>query len=138
MIKERIYSEWNSMRSRCSKTYHGHKNYFDKGIAVCDEWKKDFEPFYKWSIENGYNDDLTIDRIDNNKNYSPDNCRWVTMKEQQNNRTNNVNIEYNGKVQTLKQWCEELGLNYGMVKARRQRGIKVPELFKPKHKNQYQ
>lgn len=137
MSKTRLYREWSSMHRRCRKEYHESKNYFDKGIVVCEEWGK-FEPFSEWAFSNGYSDSLTLDRIDNSKGYSPDNCRWATMKEQQNNRSNNVIIEYMGETKTLKQWCEHFGLNYGMVKRRMANGWEVPKLFEPKHKNQYQ
>lgn len=132
---EKLKFEWFSMRKRCKKTYHNSHLYFERGIKVCDEWQ-DFSTFGVWAINNGYQNGLTLDRIDNNKGYSPDNCRWATWKEQQNNRRNNVLISYNGKIQTLKQWSEELGLNYGMIKARWQRGWKPPILFDENHKNQ--
>jgi len=77
---------------------------------MCEEWQNDFMKFYEWAINNGYRDDLTIDRIDNTKGYSPDNCRWATSKEQANNRTNNVVVEYNGKKLTLSQLAEKYNL----------------------------
>ena len=125
---------------RCTQNYHNKDAYYSRGISVCQEWNEKevgFMRFFEWAINNGYSDDLTLDRIDVNGNYSPENCRWVTMKVQQNNRRDNIMIEYNGKTQTMKQWCEELGLNYGMVRTRKQRGWEVPELFSPKKKNQY-
>lgn len=85
--KTRIYSIWHNMKTRCynsnSKTY---QYYGGLGVVICDEWIHDFETFKKWALENGYSDELTIDRIDSAGNYEPSNCRWVTMKEQSNNR----------------------------------------------------
>lgn len=86
--------------------------YGARGITICDEWLNNPEAFYVWAVGHGYTDNLTIDRIDNNKGYSPENCRWSTIKEQANNRRSNINITYKGRTQTLKQWCEELGLLY--------------------------
>lgn len=113
MSKSRIYSIWSAMKDRC---YYQHaKSYNDygkRGIKVCEEWKKSFETFYAWAKENGYEETLTIDRIDVNGDYCPENCRWVTKSEQSNNRRSCIVIEYNGKSQNLMQWCKELGLNY--------------------------
>ena len=90
MKNTRLNSIWRSMNYRCNnpKT-KDHAIYYDRGIKVCDEWKNDFLAFYKWAIENGYSDDLSIDRIDNDKGYYPDNCRWATAKEQRSNQRRN-------------------------------------------------
>lgn len=83
----RQYNIWRSMRQRCHNPKNSrYRDYGGRGITVCDEWLNNFEAFYEWSIANGYREDLSIDRIDNDKGYSPDNCRWTTMKEQRNNR----------------------------------------------------
>lgn len=115
----RLYRIWRAMLNRCyDKNYWAYKYYGEKGVKVCDEWSKDFVDFKNWSILNGYSDNLTIDRIDNSKGYSPENCKWSTRKEQANNRSFCKKIEYQGKTQTLMQWCEELGLNYKRTYAR--------------------
>ena len=88
---------------------------------MCEEWKNDFDAFYKWTLETRKDDSLTIERIDVNGNYCPENCTWATVKEQSNNRTSNVMITYNGKTQNLTQWCKELKLDYKLIHCRIQR-----------------
>ena len=136
----RIYTIYRGMIYRCNRNYHENKRYYGRGIKVCQEWlgENGFYNFYNWAMNNGYSDNLTIDRIDNDGNYEPTNCRWVTMHDQQNNKNNNIRISYNGETKTLSQWCEELSLNYRTVLARNRRGWVPPKLFEPPHKNQYQ
>lgn len=85
---------------------------------MCKEWSDDFEKFYQWSIANGYKRGLEIDRIDNDGNYEPSNCRWVTRKKQLNNTSRNRKITFNGKTQSVKEWSEELGFVYNTLYAR--------------------
>lgn len=112
LSRTRIYHIYKNMKDRTTNDHNiGYKNYGGRSIKICDEWLNDFEKFYNWSMENGYKDGLTIDRINVNGNYEPSNCRWVTMKVQSNNRRNNHNITYNGETHTLSQWSERLGIN---------------------------
>ena len=109
----RLYRIWKNMKARCyRKSAREYGNYGGRGISICEEWKDDFLSFRKWALSNGYKESLTIDRIDVNKDYKPSNCRWITNKEQQNNRRDNRIYEYDGKSLTLSQWSELLGMNY--------------------------
>lgn len=103
MTNTRLYRIWDGMRRRCKV------NPLYKNVSVCKEWEK-FEEFYLWAIKAGYSDKLTIDRIDNFGNYSPENCRWATYKEQENNRTNNRICNYGGNTYTLSELSEKLGI----------------------------
>lgn len=108
--KTSLYRVYKHIHGRCMcKTDDAYSRYGGRGIKLCDEWA-DFEKFFSWSMENGYAPGLTIDRIDNNGNYSPDNCRWTTMKVQSNNKRNNHLIEFDGKIKTLAQWADEKNL----------------------------
>ena len=107
------------MKKRCNNSNSfAYKRYGGRGITVCSEWNESFESFKSWALENGYAQELTLDRIDVNGNYEPHNCRWITYKEQNNNRANNIFITMNDKTQSLAQWCEELHLNYSTIYAR--------------------
>lgn len=117
--KTRIYKIWIEIKRRCYNINSiSYKNYGGRGITICDEWKNDFMPFYNWSMNNGYTDKLSIDRINNDGNYEPSNCRWTNRKTQNNNTRHNHYITYNGKTLTLAQWCEELGFTYSCLKSR--------------------
>lgn len=114
----RLYSIWKGMNTRCnSKNTDYYKHYGGKGVKICDEWK-DFSVFRDWALTNGYADNLTLDRIDFNGDYCPDNCRWLTMKEQSNNRSTNHRITYKGMTKTISQWADYFGLSYGAMSAR--------------------
>lgn len=110
---KRLYDIWRGMKKRCNlqtdKDYH---RYGGSGISVCQEWNNSFMSFYTWSIENGYDDNLTIDRVDTFGNYEPDNCRWVDIKTQERNRRNNIFLTHNGETKNLSEWCEILNCNY--------------------------
>ena len=108
----KLYRLWCSMKQRCNnKNAWAYKYYGAKGIRVCDEWQSDYLSFKRWSEENGYVEGLTIDRINTNGDYSPQNCRWVTRKDQANNQTTTIHIEYNGTSKTLHEWADCLGIN---------------------------
>lgn len=128
----RLYEVWQHMKERCeNKNAQNYKYYGGRGICVCDEWKESFEAFYSWALSSGYNDDLTIDRIDNDGDYTPENCRWATQKEQSRNRSTNINITIGNSTRTLTEWCEIFNLDFKTVNARYQRNgfIGIDELF---------
>lgn len=133
MIHTRLYSIWHCIKVRCYiKSCLSYKNYGGRGITVCDEWKKDFMSFYNWAINNGYKDDLTIDRIDVNGNYEPKNCRWATKKQQDNNKRTNHFVEYKGETKTIKQWADLTGICYSTLSKRvRCYGNNSEKLFAP-------
>ena len=131
----RLYQIWSSMRQRCQNSAHkGYDQYGARGVRVCDEWQ-DFAVFREWAIENGYDENApkwvcTLDRIDNNKGYSPDNCRWVDMETQNNNKRNNHQINYHGVPCSLRKLSEITGIKYQTLYARMTRyNKKGPELW---------
>ena len=128
MTDTRLFGVWTTMRERCYKPYHkSYKAYGGRGIRICEEWKNDFKCFYDWAIANGYDENAefmkcTLDRIDSNGNYEPSNCRFVTMKEQCNNRRNNHYLEYQGEKHTIAEWSELLRLSQAMLYKRIESG----------------
>ena len=138
-----LYKKLSGMINRCHHAREGnksYKNYQGKGISVCYEWRHDinkdgFNNFYIWSIENGWEDGLTIDRIDPLGDYEPSNCRWVTMFEQQSNKTNNRYITHNGETKHLMEWARELNIDSGMVSERLRRGWDISDVLSPSVKN---
>lgn len=107
-----LYYVWSSMKSRCNNINNKrYKNYGARGIKVCHEWNDDFYSFYKWAIENGYKNGVSIDRIDVNDNYAPDNCRWIKLKEQNRNKTNNRIVKYKGKERLLVDLAKQFNIS---------------------------
>lgn len=116
--KTRLFKIWEAMHERCERNTHKHyKNYGARGICVCADWKE-YKPFRDWAMSNGYADNLSIDRIDNDGNYKPKNCRWATTKEQQNNRRTNHRLTWRGETKTISEWSEATGLNKTTIKER--------------------
>lgn len=119
----RLYDIWNGMKKRCNNPNSDRYNdYGGRGITVCDDWNNNYINFRDWSLNNGYDDNLTIDRIDNDLGYSPDNCRWATRLEQQNNTRSNAYYEFNNETHSLTEWCRILNLNYNTIKSRLRNG----------------
>jgi len=107
LSKNILYSVMYSIKNRCyNKNEPSYKYYGKRGIIICNEWKNNFISFYNWAINNGYKKGLTIDRIDVNGNYEPNNCRWITIQEQQKNKRNTVYIKYNRQIHTLEEWAK--------------------------------
>lgn len=118
MSKTRVYKIWKSIHFRCNNpNSNSYKNYGGRGITVCKEWDT-FEEFYKWALNNGYSDELTIDRINNDKGYSPDNCRWADLHTQARNRRNTIYLEHDGVTKPLADWCDLLNMPYKTIFAR--------------------
>lgn len=115
----RLYDTWSHMKARCyNKNDKRYVNYGKRGITICDEWLRDFQVFYDWAINHGYNDTLTIDRINVNGNYEPNNCRFVDIQTQQRNKINNKLYTLNGVTKCLSEWCEVYNINYFTVRTR--------------------
>ena len=135
MRDSRLYDIYSSMLKRCfNHNCKAYGKYGGAGITVCNEWLGDrgFENFMIWALENGYSDELTLDRFPDQKgNYEPSNCRWATMQEQSNNRSTNVYITRNGEKHTLAEWSRIFNLNYGTVVARYDKGWDEDKLFIP-------
>ena len=106
------------MRTRCKNpNFRAYHYYGGRGIKVCEEWEA-FENFRDWALQNGYKEELTLDRIDANGNYEPSNCRWATRKEQSRNTRGVKIIEYNGVKKSIAEWAEDLGINYHTLYSR--------------------
>lgn len=123
LSKSRIYSIYYSMIARCNNPQNAaYKNYGGRGITVCQEWKDNFMNFYKWAMANGYTETLTIDRIDVNGNYEPDNCRWVDTKIQGRNKRTNTTITYNGETHCIVEWAEIYNISEKLLSTRLRMG----------------
>ncbi len=116
--KERLYETWKNMRRRCNDpTNKRFEQYGGKGVKICPEWD-DYEVFREWAMANGYREDLTIDRINLNGDYCPENCRWADALTQMNNTTRNRFIEYCGQTKTVAQWARYFGMKPYMLNSR--------------------
>lgn len=126
--KTRLYNIWASIKSRCSNK--NNKYYGGRGISICEEWKHSFVAFKEWALRHGYDDALSIDRIDNDGNYEPSNCRWATEIEQANNMSCNKKIAYKGECRTVSEWCYEYKLSKNAVYKHLRKGKSFYEILK--------
>lgn len=119
----RLYHIWDAMKRRCNNPSHRNFKYYGgRGVTVCEEWMADFVVFYNWANQNGYKDTLELDRIDVNGNYEPCNCRWITHKGQNRNRTNNKWITIDGETKCLQEWLDLYHVNLKCYFKRLNRG----------------
>lgn len=113
---KQIYSAWKAMKQRCQNTKNAaYKNYGGRGITVCEEWQR-FEPFLTWSLENGFDKGLDLDRKDNNGNYEPENCRWISRRQNINNRRNTIFVNVDGENLPDTIWAEKIGVDRALIK----------------------
>ena len=140
LSKHRLYTIYNNIIKRCEdKTHRCYDNYGGRGIKMCDEWRDDFVTFYNWACDNGYRAGLTIDRVDNDRGYCPENCRWVTRIEQQNNRRDNNNLTLGKEKHTVTEWSRITGIKNSTIRGRIASGWAVEDALtiKPSHNNRY-
>ena len=123
----RLYRIWAGIIQRCcnSRKRYEWEKYGGRGISVCDEWKNSFENFQKWALSNGYNEHLSIDRIDVNRGYFPENCRWATVYEQSNNKRTSKYISFRGETGTIREFADKYGLAYSCLYARLEHGWSI-------------
>ena len=127
----RLYRIWKVVKNRClnPNTPDYKKWYGGRGITICEEWKNNFEAFRDWAMANGYNDTLSIDRIDENGNYCPENCRWATATTQARNTRQVVPITYKGETHCLPEWAEILNIPCGVLRERKSKGWTIERMF---------
>ena len=113
----RQWKIWEGIKQRCFNINHPrYKDYGGRNITMCDEWANNFMSFYDWSMKNNYDDYLTLDRIDVDKGYNPDNCRWVDNNTQAHNKRLDKLYTYNGKTLSVRDWCKEIGFYWSIFK----------------------
>ncbi len=134
----KLYGIWAGMKRRCyNRNTKYYADYGGRGIKVCEEWKE-YINFKQWAVSAGYKEGLTIERINVDFDYSPDNCKWISIHEQNLNKRNSVRIEYQGKIYSIKEIAAITGLKERTIKGRYERGWTTEKLFDPtKHKSQY-
>lgn len=134
LSKTKNWNIWQSMLQRCNNSNNkDYYNYGARNVKVCEEWNE-YINFYNWSIQNGYDEGLSIDRVDPNGNYEPSNCRWITNKMQQNNKRNNIHIIYEGTSLTLTELAEKTGIKRDTLEMRYIRGDRNERLYRPVRK----
>jgi len=130
---ERLWIIWRNMIDRCTNTKHpNYRRYGGRGTSVCNEWKNNYLAFKSWALSHSYADNLTIDRTDNNGNYEPDNCKWVTTDVQDYNKRNTVYITIGNETKNLKEWSRTSGLSKNLIYSRFKRGWRGADLLKPR------
>lgn len=136
----RLYKIYDGMKQRCTNpNYPRSKDYMGRGITICKEWMKSYQSFKIWALNNGYSEELSIDRIDNDGNYCPENCRWVDAKTQANNKRNVKKYEYNGELLSVSEWARKVGKPRATIEGRLLRGWTIEralteppiDVFKP-------
>lgn len=131
MSDTKLYDVWKSMKARCyRKTCKDYPNYGGRGIKINSEWLKDFMNFYNWSIYKGYREGLTIDRINPDGNYEPNNCRWIENEEQALNRRNTKTYNYDDKEFNIRELSEELNINYNTLRDYLSKGMTIEEIMR--------
>jgi len=127
-----LYNIWCNMKQRCNNpNYRGYKYWGERGITVCDEWRQNFVAFYQWTIENGWKANLTLDRINNDDNYCPGNCRFVTYTRQARNQRHGRFATIDGRTKHIFDWAEEYGMPILTISDRYARGWRGPKLLIP-------
>lgn len=129
--KSRLYRVWIGIKERCNNCKNKDYSYYGgRGIKACPEWDKSYLAFRDWALASGYRDDLTIDRIDVNGSYCPENCRWVDMKTQMNNTRANRKITQNGETRTMAEWAERTGIAYETIRYRATSGKPADDVLR--------
>jgi hypothetical protein len=139
-MKTKIYNKWCNMKARCNNPNdHHYKYYGGRGITICNEWVNDFQAFEEWALKNGYSDNLELDRIDNNGIYEPKNCRFITKKQNANNKRNNIVLTINDITKSVNDWAKESGLPRNTIVRRINLGWDNKDLLLPSKlgNNQY-
>ncbi len=116
MTGKALYNSWSNMIQRCTNPKHpSYPRYGGRGVTVCDEWRHDGAAFVAWALANGFKPGMSIERIDNDRGYSPDNCRWATRGEQQRNRHNNHWLTFRGETKCITDWAVEMGTTLATI-----------------------
>lgn len=134
MTGTKLYRVWRGILNRCENSnFKSYSDYGGRGISVCPEWHDGLN-FFQWAMQNGYEEGKEIDRIDNNGNYGPNNCRWVSRTENANNKRNNRKLIYNGKLMTMAEIARANNINYKLFHKHLSKGMTVEEAIRKQKK----